>query len=164
MTRLFAYECFADEDVFRFLRDALHFPIRSLHAFGQGPVVHELLVSQRADIGMVDEDPLSSHHRQRDTTEVVSTSDDIMHRRRGDRHLIILRPALEECFLRSVKRAGLESGLPSRPAELRTLLNIPGHRVHQRFREELRALHRESQARSVRTLVTELEAVLRRIA
>ena len=158
---VFAYECYADEDIFRFLRDECKLPLRGFHGFGQGEVINAVLVKQTAEIGMVDEDPFSSHHRQRDNTQVVSTTTDLIARRQGNRHLIIVRPDLEECFLRSMSRVNIESVLPRRAGELRSILNIPHHPKHQKFREELGALYRASKARPVETFVTELEKIVR---
>ena len=72
MTRVFAYECYADDDVFHFLKDECKLSLRSFHGFGQGEVVNAVFVRQTADIGMVDEDPFSSHHSQRDKAQLVS--------------------------------------------------------------------------------------------
>jgi hypothetical protein len=161
VTRVFAYECYADEDVFRFLRDGCKLPLRSFHGFGQGEVINAVLVRQTAEIGMVDEDPFSSHHRHRDNTQVVSTTTDLIVRRQGNRHLIIVRPDLEECFLRSMSRVNIDSVLPHRASERRASLNNSSSAKHMVFREELAALHRESKARNVGTFVTDLEAIIR---
>ena len=158
---IFAYECYADQDVFQFLRDDRRLLIRGFHGFGQGEVVNAVFVKQTADIGMVDEDPFSSHHRQRDKAQVVSTTNDLILRRQGDQYLLIVKPDLEECFLRSMRRVTLASNLPQRASDLRAMLNIPTHSKHKVFREELEALHRESKARNVRTFVADLEAILR---
>lgn len=152
MTKVFAYKCYADKDVFLFLKEERGLPIEGLHGFGAGEVVNEVLIRGRADIGMVDEDPLSSHHAQRDEPQLVSTTENLMVRRRRDRYLLIVKPELEECFLRSVRLVGLESRLPNRPADLRALLGIPNNPKHRAFREELSSLYRESKARRVRTL------------
>lgn len=163
MTRIFAYECYADEDVFQFLKDECKLPIRKHHAYGQGEVVNAVLVKRRADIGMVDEDPLSSHHSQRDQAQLISTTDNLVLRGQGDRYLIIVKPELEECFQRSMRIIGLRSSLPSRPEELRATLNISSHSKHKLFREELKTLYRESKARNVQTFVTDLENTLRKL-
>lgn len=98
MTKVFAYECYGDEDVFRFLRDECRLPIRNSHGFGQGDVVNAVFVKQTADVGMVDEDPFSSHHSARDKAQVVSTTDDLILCRQGNRHLIIVKPDLRGVF------------------------------------------------------------------
>lgn len=162
---VFAYECFADADVFRFLKETCQLPLEGFHGFGQGPVVEAVLVKDRAEIGMVDEDPLSSHHRERDRMEAVreleSASLDV--RRRNDRYLLIVRPDLEVCFLRSMRRVGLQSKLGDRPADLRTFLNLPRHPRHQLFRQELEVLYSHSRERRIDTLVTDLERAVRSI-
>lgn len=71
MTLRFEYECYADEDVVLFLRDHCRLPPRTRHSFGQGEVVNDLLKKDQAAIGMVDEDPGSSHHPLRDQMEVI---------------------------------------------------------------------------------------------
>ena len=160
MTKTFAYECFADGDVLSFLQEDCGFPLKGFHAHGQGRVVEAVLVKRTAEIGMVDEDPFASHHSERDRGERVARIDlDFL--RRGAQHVFIIKPALEECFLRSTKRVGLASALPDRASELRAMLNIRGHSKHKVFREELAALRRESQARAIATFVTELEAFVR---
>jgi hypothetical protein len=161
VTKVCAYECYADEDVFYFLRDDCRLPIRHLHGYGQGDVVNAVFVNHTADVGMVDEDPFSSHHSQRDKAQLVSETNDLALCRQGNRHLIIVKPDLEECFLRSMQRVRLDSKLPRRAGELRAILNLPNHAKHKIFREELVALHRESKARNVGTFVTDLEAIIR---
>ena len=159
--KVFAYECYADHDIFLFLRDERGLALRGFHGFGQGEVVNAVFVKQTADVGMVDEDPFSSHHGERDKAQVVSTTNDLILCRQGSRHLIIVKSDLEDCFLRSMKRINLASNLPQRVSELRAMLNIPTHSKHRAFREELVALYRESKTRKVGTFVTELESVLR---
>jgi len=161
MTKTFAYECFADGDVFSFLQEDCGFSLKGFHAHGQGRVVEAVLVKGTAEIGMVDEDPFASHHSERDRAEMVATTTDLDVRRRGAQHVIIIKPALEECFLRSANRVGLPSKLPRRASELRAMLNIRGHSKHKVFREELAALRRESQARGIATFVIELETFVR---
>jgi hypothetical protein len=46
-----AVECYADLDVFHFLRDTLRVPLRKFHAFSQGEVVNRVVVRQRAELG-----------------------------------------------------------------------------------------------------------------
>lgn len=104
---------------------------------------------------------MSSHHRQLDRTEVVSSTDSLILRRHGDRHVIVVRPRLEDCFLRSMSLVGLSSELASRPMEMHALLGIPGSTKHQAFQEELKRLHEESTKRNVRTLITDLEDTVR---
>jgi len=113
---------------------------------------------------MVDEDPHSSHHKLRDTMFLVRASDDLELRRRDQRHLIVVKPDLERCFLRSMKRVGLESSLPEDPEQLQAILNLPNHPKHDVFRSELAELRDASRARNIGTLMTRLEDELRAFA
>jgi len=162
---MFAYECFADADVFRFLKESCRLPLEGFHGFGQGPVVEAVLVKERAEIGMVDEDPLSSHHRERDRMESVRGLESplLEVRRRNERYLLIVRPDLETCFLHSMRLVDLRSDLGDQPADLGAFLNLPRHPKHQLFRQELEALHARSRERRIATLVTELERAVRHI-
>jgi hypothetical protein len=134
--------------------------LQGFHGFGQGEVVNAVLVRRTADLGMVDEDPLQSHHRGRDAPARVQTTTSLELRRRGDRHLVIVKPDLERCFLRSMGLVKLDSELPTRPEELRALLNLPKHPKHQTFTAELAELHAASRAQNISTFITELEAFL----
>lgn len=160
---VFAYECYADGDVWRFLAHDLGLPLLGSHAFSQGEVVNEVFVRGRAHVGMVDEDPGRVHHGLRDTLAVVSSSGDIEWRRRGDRHLIVVKPELEPCVLRSFARVKLASLLPQTPRELHRVLNTPDRRKHEIFRRELVEAHGLARQRSVTTFTTELERVVRAI-
>jgi len=159
----FAYECYADQDVFFFLKDECKLPLDRFHGFGQGEVVNEVLVRRRADVGMVDEDPRSSHHGRRDTMDVVSETNDLQLRRSNDRHLIVVKPNLEQCFLRSMKRLDLPSTLGERPQDLRARLNLPKHSAHKGFQRDLSTLYQVSKERKVATFITELEELLRKL-
>lgn len=160
---VFAYECFADGDVRAFLEQECGIPLRSFHAYGQGEVVRAVFVDARAEIGMVDEDPLGAHHGLRDRATVLASGPSLEVRERGGRHLIVIKPELEECFLRSVKLVGYESRLPARARELRALLGVPHGARHARFRTELAELRRVSRERNVATLPTELEEAVRTV-
>lgn len=163
MILTFAYECYADEDVFRFLKDDCNLPLQGFHAYGQGEVVNQVMFKKRAHVGIVDEDRGKSHHRARDQMKVVTETHEVQHLRLGDRHLIVIKPDLEGCFLRSVKRVQLASTLPDEPRELSRRLNLPDHPLHKPFRQELLTLHHESTRRKVETLTTGLESVLRKL-
>ena len=93
----------------------------------------------------------------------VSSTEYLQVRREGDRHLIVIRPDLENCFRRCMERLALPSELPSRPEDLRRVLGIPGRRTHEVFRRELKLLYEESRRRRVETFVTELVSVVRAI-
>lgn len=43
---MFAYECFADADVFRFLKESCRLPLEGFHGFGQGPVVEAVTLAR----------------------------------------------------------------------------------------------------------------------
>ncbi len=109
---------------------------------------------------MVDEDPGSSHHPLRDQMEVIHRTDDLEIRRRSGRHLIILKPELEDCFLRSMRRASLKTNLPLNPKELQKLLNLPKHPAHKTFREELSELYKVATAQRINTFITDLERII----
>lgn len=163
MSTTYAFECYADEDVVLFLRDQRKIALQTRHSFGQGEVVNDLLKKTVADIGMVDEDPGSSHHPLRDQMQIVWATDDLELRERSGRHLIVLKPELEYCFLAGVRRTALVSQLPSKPKELQRVLNIPGHPSHSVFRQELEALYQAARTRRVSTFVTDLEDAMRKI-
>jgi hypothetical protein len=156
-----AFECYADQDLVLFLREECNLALDARHSFGQGEVINDLLKKAVADFGIVDEDPNSSHHPLRDQMRVVWKTDNLELRERSGRHLIIVKPELEDCFLAGVRRVKLESTLPSKPKDLQRLLNIPGHLAHSVFRQELRDMHRAARERKVPTLVTDLEDAVR---
>ena len=145
------------------MRDDCKLPLDHFHGFGKGEVVNEVLVRRRADVGMVDEDPMSSHHARRDAMELVSETNDTQLRRSKDRHVIVIKPNLEQCFLRSMKRVELESTLGERPQDLRARLNLPKHSAHKDFRRDLSTLYQVSRARKVATFIIELEEILRKL-
>lgn len=161
--KVLAFECYADQDVYLFLRETLAFPFTRQHSYSQGEVINDLLKKERADIGLVDEDPGASHHRSRDAMTVVASTTDVELRSHGSRHLFILKPNLERCFLKGVARLGLPSDLPSNASELERRLAHPDkrHADHQLFRRELELLHRESVSKRTATFLTDLEHHLR---
>ena len=161
MTATFAFECYADQDIVVVLREECGLPLKKRHSFGQGEVINDLLRNDRAEIGMVDEDPLSSHHPLRDTMHVDEVTQDVEHRRRANRHLIILKPELEECFIRSMNRAGVQLTVAPNPNELQKVLNIPNHPKHEEFRQQLRDLRQAAKAKHVPTFITDLERIVR---
>jgi hypothetical protein len=109
VSRVFAYECYADGALFQFLKSVGNVPIRGLHPYGQGEVVNALLIKRTAEIGMVDEDPRSTHHPLRDRMRVVHAIEDFELREQEGRYLGILKPELEECYLRAVNLLRLET-------------------------------------------------------
>lgn len=163
MTRRVAIEWYADEDLVRVLAEACGLPLKGLHRFGQGPVVEAVLERGTAPIGIVDEDPDKPHHRLRDSTEEAEKTENVVWRRRRDRHLFLIRPDLETCFLRSWTRLGeTPKGLPNRPADLQRLLNRPPPLgAHETFRRELASLREESRRKRVTTFVADLERMIR---
>ena len=60
-----------------------------------------------------------------------------------------------------MRRARLDSGLPSQSKELQALLNVPNHRKHGVFRNELALLYEKSKADRIATLASDLERVVR---
>ena len=124
-------------------------------------MINDVFVKHRAEFGMVDEDPGKSHHQLRDQMHVVESRRDVELRRREGRHLIVIKPELEECFLRSMKRAGLDTELALNVRDLQAILNLPDHPKHRVFRAELARLYRTSRQKNVATFVTDLADVLR---
>jgi hypothetical protein len=165
VTALFAFECFADQDVFLFLRDHCKLPLSGRHSYGQGEVINDVLVRKRALVGIVDEDPGSSHHPLRDQMELLQQTPDLELRRRDKRYLFILKPALEGCFLRCMKRVGLKPQVAGDASELERRLANPEarHANHQRFRDDLRKLYDEARERKIATFLTELDDKLRTV-
>lgn len=159
----FAFECYADGDVLAFLKQTCGLPLASLHAFGQGEVINEVLVRRRARIGMIDEDPGQVPSRALASMQVVERGPDIEWRRQGDRHLIVVKPELEPCLLRTFTRVRLDSALPRRADELHRLLTVPNRRKHDLLRSELATAHERAKARGLATFTAELERVVRAI-
>jgi len=167
VTVAFAFECFADQEIFQFLRIDLQLPLLGVHSDSQGEVINHLLLKGRARIGMVDEDPFTTHHAERDRMEVLRSTDALEYRRAKrdgiPRHLLIVRPDLESCFLRSLNKLGLESKLARGTRELHRLLGKRRSRYRSVFREDLKSLHSESKGKRTSTFITELEDILRQI-
>ncbi len=92
--------------------------------------------------------------------EVIHTTADLEVRRKSGRHLIIVKPELEDRFLWSMRRAALQPKLPSHPKELQTLLNLPKHPAHRLFREGLSELHKVATAQKISTFITDLERII----
>ena len=161
---IFAYECFADKDVFITLRNECNLPLRAYHRSGQGQVINALFVEKKANIGMVDEDPSGAHHRLRDQASLVKKTSFLEVRKFEGRHLIILKPELEECFQKSMGIAGLSSTLP-RPKELRPFLGIhdSNSHYHLEFRRELKTLYEISREQNTPTFITDLVDVIQEI-
>ena len=143
--------------MFFVLRDHCRLPLVRLHSFSQGEVINDLLVRRRVGIGMVDEDPGRSHHRLRDTMQLELENEDIEVRKRDGRHLLVLKPDLEQCFLRSIRRLHAESALPAAAPALRAILNLPNHPKHVTFRQELAQVRELGRSQGVATFVTRLE-------
>jgi hypothetical protein len=158
-----AFECFADEDLFWFLRDHCRQPLDGFHAYSKGNVINAVFVRRSSDIGLVDEDPLSAQHRELLKAELVQRTPSLDLRRHQDGNIIVVKPDLENCFRRSLKLVGMSSKLPSRPADMHAILNIPSAAKHKLFRSELASLHTASMERKTSTLVTELEEMVRKV-
>jgi hypothetical protein len=156
----FAFECYADADVFAFLRDHCRLALKGFHAGTQGEVVNSVLVKKTSHIGMVDEDPGKSHHRERDRALLVKQTLNLELRRGDEGHLIIVKPDLERCFQRSLSLAKMSSSLPTQPEDLHTLLSTPQGAKHKLFVEELAAMREKSQQLKVDTFATEIESLV----
>lgn len=162
MKLVFAFECYADRDVFRFLRETGSLPLKELHAFGQGEVV-KAIATGKATIGMVDEDPRRTHHRLRDAMRVVRTTGDFELRESSGRYLGVLRPELEGCFLRAANLLGIRTKLPREAPELRRLLNRPNSSAHGTFVNSLGQIYAEARSRRESNFLTELAEMLERV-
>lgn len=158
-----AFECFADQDLFLFLKDVAGLPIRKRHSYSQGEVINDLLERDLADIAIVDEDPGASHHRLRDSLPVVETSGDIEIRARGAKSIVIVRPDLEKCFLRGMGRLNLKSDLTRAAGDLHRRLAQSNslHADHRTFREDLARLRQAAHERRTHSFVTAIEAHVR---
>jgi hypothetical protein len=163
VTTLVAVECYADEGLVVFAKTYLKLSVARLHSFSQGEVIKDVFINQAAHIGIVDEDPGKSHHSLRDSMAVVYRGKDIELRKREGRHLIVVKPELEDCFLSAMSRVGLKSKLGPDAHDLQAVLNLPNHPKHKTFREELALLHAESIKKKQTTLVTELEDLLKQL-
>src|SRR3954468_7823478 len=159
MKRL-AFECCADENLFRFLRGACKFSIEPFHAFGQGEVINSVLVKRTCHIGIVDEDPRGTRHRERDRARIVRQASSLEVRSNEAGSIIIIKPDLEHCFLRSLKLAGMSSALPARAEDIHGILNIPNTAKHRIFEQEFQSLYELSKERRISTLPTELEEAM----
>jgi hypothetical protein len=123
----------------------------------QGEVINDLLNRDRAQIGLVDEDPRSSHHRRRDGMRIVDDGDFVQLRVDKGKHLFLLKPNLEECFLRSMKEANIPSALGESFQEVHRKLGAKRSQAHKLFSEELKKM--DAQSRN-RTFLNELEKLL----
>lgn len=159
---VFAFKCYADRDVYAWVRLVLNLNLKSFHGGGQGEVINAL-INDKADVGMVDQDPFGPHHRERDNFQLVRSIVTAEVRRRGSKYLVVIKPELEQCFLHEIERLGLDSQLPNSAAELRTLLNIPEHRKHEALRTELAAVYQRGRERGLATFLSEVEAVIREL-
>lgn len=163
MKLVFGYECYADRDVFRFLHQAVSRPMKDFHGYGQGDVVNALLVKKTVTLGMVDEDPRSTHHPLRDAMKVVRTIEDFQLRESNGRYLAILKPELEGAFLRSARLLGIETSLPEDAPTLRRVLLRPNSSLHDVFIRTLGQLNEEARERGQSIFLTELVAMLERV-
>ena len=163
MKKRIAFECYADSDFLHFLLTTGQLELRPFHAWGQGEVVNAVLVRGACEVGIVDEDPAATHHRERDKTRLVRATSSVELRSRSDRHLLVIKPDLEHCFLRSMELAGLESSLPADFSTLHATLNVERSVKHEVFRRELTSLYAASKKRSLSTLVTDALDILRSV-
>lgn len=159
----FAFECFADEDVFHVLRTECQLPLVKRHSYNKGEVVKDVLKVDRATLGMVDEDPGSTAPRALGETRRRSISHDLDLRTKGEHHLLVLKPRLEDCFVRGMALVGLQSKLSTRAEDLHRLLTIEHRSRHETFRQELIALLKASRDQGVATFITDLEDTIRQL-
>lgn len=163
MKLVLAYECYADRDVFRFLRETVKRSLKDFHAYGQGDVVNALLVKKTVTFGMVDEDPRSTHHPLRDAMRVVRTVEDFELRESQGLYLAILKPELEQAFVRASRLLTVESSLPKDPSSLRRSLLRPNSSLHDSFVQALRQLYRAAREKKQAIFLTELVSMFDRV-
>jgi len=160
---VFAFECFADEDVWHILTFECGLPPKKLHSESKGRVVADTLKEGNAHLGLVDEEPCTAPPESLRRATRVERTDDVEVRKIKDRHILILRPRLEECFLAGMRRVGLESQLASEAGELHRFLGTQNIRRHEQFREELTLLLRVSRRRRIRVFISVLEDLVRKV-
>ncbi len=163
MKLVFGYECYPDRDVFLFLRRTVGRAMKEFHGYGQGDVVNALLVKKTVAVGMVDEDPRSTHHRLRGAMKVVRTIDDFELRESEGRYLAIVKPELEAAFIRASQILGVDLSLPKDPSSLRRALLRQNSSSHDTFIEALSQLHAAARARRQAIFLTELIAMIERV-
>lgn len=135
--------------------------IEGLHSGSQGNVINNLQKGL-AEIGMVDEDPQSTHHPMRSQMQMVWKSNDLEHRVKRNQHLIIVRPDLESCFLRSAARIKIQTRLPGERKDLHRILAVEQDRsAHEAFRDALRQCYDRSHSSGTETFITELAKLIR---
>jgi hypothetical protein len=158
-----AFECYADQDLVHFLRDVAQIGIKKRHSYSQGEVINDLLKKDVADVAIVDEDPGAAHHRLRDSLPVIQANSDVEIRAAGRKSIVIVKPDLERCFLRSMERLSLATSLPTLHRDLHRRLasSNHGHSDHKRFRDELSVLRQAALERHVVSFVTTIEAHIR---
>jgi hypothetical protein len=153
-----AHECFGDGDVVQFLRER-GVPVEPLHSYSQGNVVRDVL-ARKAAVGMVDEDPMSTHHRARDRMVVVHRGQDVDLLKETGRYLLVLKPDLEGCFFAAARRLAVSPSIAKSTSELHRLLGKPQGRQHEQFRAELTLIHAAAQERKMPSFTLELETLL----
>lgn len=152
----FAYECYADHDVYSFLVANCIPDLRPVHCFGQGEVVHPVLVRWSVSIGMVDEDPDSSHHRARDRASLLVDGTFVQVRELNGHVLAVVKPWLELSFLNSMRECGLKSDLGEDAKLIRLFLSTERGEKHAVFRRELKQLYEVSLSKGIASLPVEL--------
>lgn len=161
MMYLVTYECWADRDIVEFLRNKCQLKFDSEHSFGQGNVVGTV-ERGKAWLGIIDEDRNKSHHGARERATLIISMDYVDLYRLDKRFLVVVKPALEKAFLASMSRVNLHSEFPSDARAMKHMLNYPRSPWHTVFVKELGNLYESSRAFSVATLLTDLEACVRK--
>lgn len=157
-----AVECFADLTLLKFMRDQCGLPqLIDRHSYSQGEVVKAVFETGRADAGIVDEDPGKSHHRLRDNAHVIGRGIDVEVLELNHRRLFLVKPDLETCFIRGMKRVKESCSFNNASQMHRMLSTSSSRREHERFARDLGLLRDASARLSVPSLVSELEDGLR---
>jgi len=101
---VFAFECFADEDIWHILVNECGLPLRKRHSESKGRVVTDTLRNFRAHLGLVDQDPGAVPPESLQQAKRVQFEGDVELRTLRDHYVLILRPRLEDCFMKGMRR------------------------------------------------------------
>lgn len=163
MSVTFAFECYADQDLYEILRSECALALEKRHSYNKGEVVKDVFKSGRARVGIVDQDPGTTPPRTLGQAALVRRLGDIELRKHQSRHVLVLCPRLEECFFKGMSQAGITPEIARTPDELHRLLATGHRRRHEKFREELKRLVLESRRRNLKTFIIDLETLLKEL-
>ena len=163
MKLVFAFECFADEDIWHILVNECGLPLRKRHSESKGRVATDTLRNFRAHLGLVDQDPGAVAPETLQQAKRVQFEGDVELRTLRDHHVLILHPRLEDCFMKGMRGVGLRSQLARTADELHRVLGTPSAYRHNLFREELRTLRTQAKRKRIPVFLIDLEKIVRRL-